>query len=263
MDAAIFLKLAPLHDLANGHLITAAAIFARLSALFMFLPGLGERVMPVRVRLVVALGLMAVLLPAVSGGVEAPTQPSKIAAMIAAEAVSGALIGFSIRIAIFAIQIAGVIASQSLSLAQLFGSNMSFEPETPISTMLMFAAIVVAVTAGVHFEAVSVLIMSYDIIPLGRFPGASATGEWAAGRAAFAFSAGLSLAFPFVVLGFIYNLAIGAANRAMPQLMVAFVGIPAVTFAGLVLLAAGAPALLGVWLDLMRDVILELMARQL
>jgi flagellar biosynthetic protein FliR len=262
MDASLLLSLAPLHDLANGHVVIAAAIFARLSAMFMFLPGIGERVMPVRVRLTAALALMLVLLPAVSGDIAAPQQPSKIAAMIGAEAVSGALIGFSIRIAIFAIQIAGVIASQSLSLAQLFGSNMSFEPETPISTMLMFAAIVMAVTAGVHFEAVSVLIISFDIIPLGQFPGASDTGEWAAGRAGFAFSAGLSLAFPFVVLGFIYNLAIGAANRAMPQLMVAFVGIPAVTLAGFALLAASAPVLLSVWLDLMRDIIREFLAQQ-
>ena len=103
-----------------------------------------------------------------------------------------------------------------------------------------------------------VLIVSYDIMPLGAFPGTSETGEWAAERAAYSFAAALSLALPFVVVGFIYNLAIGAANRAMPQLMVAFVGIPAVTFAGMVLLAIAAPVILSVWLDMLQDILLTL-----
>ncbi len=260
MDFFPLAALTPLRELADGYVVLAVAIFTRLSALLFFLPGIGERMMPVRVRLIVALALMLVLLPAYAGDFEAPQRPSLIASMFAAEAVCGALIGFSIRIAVFAIQTAGAIMSQSLSLAQLFGSNISFDLETPISTLLMFAAVVMAVSAGIHFEAVNVLMMSYDIMPLGVFPGASAAGEWAAGRTAFAFSAALSLAFPFVILGFIYNLTIGAANRAMPQLMVAFVGIPAVTFAGFVLLAASAPVILTVWLDMTRDIVGEFLA---
>lgn len=219
--------------------------------------------MPVRVRLILALSLMLVLFPAVVSDYTPPERPSEIAALFAAEAVSGALIGFGIRLTVFAIQTAGAIISQNLSLAQLFGSSISFDQETPISTLLVFAAVVMAVSAGIHFEAVNVLIMSYDLMPLGAFPGASATGEWAAERTAFAFSAALSLAFPFVILGFIYNMAIGAANRAMPQLMVAFVGIPAVTFAGFVLLAVCAPVIITVWLDMTRDIVGELLAAQL
>jgi len=260
MDFFPLAALSQLRELSDGYVVLAVAIFTRLSALLFFLPGIGERMIPVRIRLMVALALMLVLLPAFAGDYTAPARPSMIALLFAAEAVCGALIGFSIRIAVFAIQTAGSIMSQSLSLAQLFGSNISFDLETPISTLLMFAGVVMAVTAGIHFEAVSVLLMSYDIMPLGEFPGASATGEWAAGRTAFAFSAALSLAFPFVILGFIYNLAIGAANRAMPQLMVAFVGIPAVTFAGLILLAASAPVILTVWLEMTREIIAEFLA---
>ncbi len=255
MDFFPLASLMPLREFADGYFVLAAAIFTRLSALLFFLPGVGERVVSVRVRLTIALALMLILIPAYTHDFVAPDTPAQIAAMLAAEAVAGALIGFSIRVAVFAIQTAGAIASQSLSLAQLFGASVTFEPETPIATLLMFAAIVMAVTAGIHFEAVGVLLMSFDIMPLGQFPGASAAGEWSANRAGFAFSAALSLAFPFVVLGFIYNLAIGAANRAMPQLMVAFVGIPAVTLAGAVLLAASAPVILAVWLDLIRDAI--------
>ena len=231
------------------------AVFTRMSALVFFLPGLGERTIPVRIRLTAAMALTLVLLPAVITEATAPASLSDAALMIAAEALSGALIGFSIRIAIFTLQTAGAIASQSLSLGQLFGASMDFQPEPPIATLLMMAGIVLAVSSGLHFEAIRVLIISFDIMPLGVFPGVSETGQWAAEQAAFSFSAALSLALPFVIIGFIYNLAIGAANRAMPQLMVAFVGIPAVTFAGMVLLAIAAPVILNVWMDLLQDII--------
>ncbi len=237
----------------------AAAVFTRMSALAFFLPGLGERTVSMRIRLTAAMALTFILIPVVINDTAAPMTLSQTAFMIAAEAVAGALIGFSIRIAIFTVQTAGTIASQSLSLAQLFGSGLAFQPEPPIATLFMVASVVLAVSSGLHYKAVSVLIVSFDIMPLGVFPGASDTGQWAADRAAFSFSAALSLAMPFVVLGFVYNLAIGAANRAMPQLMVAFVGAPAVMFAGMVLLALTAPVLLNAWMALLDEIIRTLM----
>jgi len=236
-----------------------AALFTRMSALAFFLPGIGERVVPMRVRLGAAMALTLILVPAVL--VDGPRPPATVSGavlMIAAESVSGALIGFSIRIAVFALQTAGAIASQTLSLAQLFGPSMGDQPESPIATVLMMAGVVLAVSSGLHFEVVRVLIASFEIMPFGVFPGTDDAGEWAAARAAAAFAMAFSLAMPFVIVGFIYNLAIGAANRAMPQLMVAFVGIPAVTFAGLVLLAIAAPVILGVWLDMLQETLATL-----
>lgn len=236
-----------------------AAIFTRISALVFFLPGLGERSVPVRVRLGAAIAITLIVIPLVASNVAPPASISAAVLMIAAEAVAGALIGFSIRIAIFTVQTAGAIASQSLSLSQLFGAGIDAQPESPIGTLLMITCVVLAVSTGLHFETVRVLALSFEIMPLGHFPGASETGAWAAERAMFSFAAALSLALPFVVIGFVYNLAIGAANRAMPQLMVAFVGVPAVTLAGLVLLAMCAPILLDVWLGILNDIIRTLL----
>ncbi len=249
----LFQHLPAASQLTTPVILLAAAIFTRISALSFFLPGLGERAVPARVRLAAAMGITLILAPLVVPGATPPATMSQAALMITAEAIAGALLGFSIRIVIYALQTAGSIASQTLSLAQLFGASVDFQPEAPIGTILMIAGIVLAVSTGLHFEAVRVLVISFDIIPLGTFPGASDTGQWAAERAAFSFSVALSLALPFVVLGFIYNLAIGAANRAMPQLMVAFVGVPAVTLAGLVLLALTAPILLDAWLGVLSD----------
>ncbi|MFA5539020.1 MAG: flagellar biosynthetic protein FliR, partial [Gemmobacter sp.] len=43
--------------------------------------------------------------------------------------------------------------------------------------------------------------------------------------------------------------ALGVINRAMPQLMVAFIGAPALTAGGLILLAVLAPVMLTIWMQ--------------
>lgn len=73
-------------------------------------------------------------------------------------------------------------------------------------------------------------------------PGTSGLCDMAARRAARTHDV------PLDVLRAI-NLALGAINRAMPQLMVAFVGAPLITFGGLALLLVATPVILSVWLD--------------
>ena len=89
---------------------------------------------------------------------------------------------------------------------------------------------------------------SYEILPMGLPVPAEDVARWGVARVAQAFALGFSLAAPFVIAGFAYNVALGAINRAMPQLMVAFIGAPAITAGGLLILHAGLagdPALLG------------------
>jgi len=252
--------LAPIAQFGETPVAIFAGVFTRISALVFFLPALGERAVAPRIRLGAAFAIALLLAPIVMAA--HPAAPASIVdalPLIAAEAVAGALIGFTIRIAIFVLQTAGSIAAQTTSLSQLFGAGLDVQPEPPIATLFMIAGLALAAAAGLHFKAVGALAFSYEVMPFGAFPGASEAGQWAADRAAFAFSAAFSLALPFVVLGFVYNLAIGAANRAMPQLMVAFVGAPAITLAGLAMLALAAPALLGVWVQMLDAIFAALM----
>lgn len=247
--------LSPLVGIGIGPIGVVAGIFARISALAFLLPGLGERAISARVRLGAAMAITVVIAPLVlAGHPAAPETPAAMASVLIAETICGLVIGFSIRIVVFILQTAGSIAAQNTSLAQLFGSSIDIQPEPPIASLFAMAGIALALAGGLHFKAVEALAYSYEMMPFGVYPGASAAGAWAAERAAFAFSAALSLSLPFVILGFVYNLAIGAANRAMPQLMVAFVGAPAITLAGLVLLALSAPVLFSVWTGMVDSV---------
>ena len=80
-------------------------------------------------------------------------------------------------------------------------------------------------------------------------PGAYGRHYWGLALIGRTFSLAFALAAPFVIASLIYNLALGAINRAMPTLMVSMVGAPALTLGGLALLAVATPVLLAAWLD--------------
>ena len=114
---------------------------------------------------------------------------------------------------------------------------------------MVVSGLALAVMTGLHVRLAEALIGSYTVFPAGAFPSPSALADWGLLRIAKAFALAFTLAAPFVIASFIYNLALGVINRAMPQLMVAMVGAPAITAGGLVLLFLSLPLLLSIWSD--------------
>ncbi|MEM8755542.1 MAG: flagellar biosynthetic protein FliR, partial [Pseudomonadota bacterium] len=147
----------------------------------------------------------------------------------------------------FALQLAGSMAAQATSVAQIFGAGATPDPLPAIGNVLTLAGIALALAAGLHIKAVAAIMTSYEVLPFGVFPVAGDLGQWGLARAASAFALAFSLAAPFVVAALVYNVALGAINRAMPQLMVAFVGAPAITAGAVFLLFAAGPVALQHW----------------
>lgn len=216
-------------------------VFVRVGATMALLPAFGEQAVPLRVRLVLALAFTAVVAPAAPVADVAPGPTAMLA-----EAAAGLLLGAGFRMFILALQTAGAMAAQATSLSQLFGAA-GVDPQPAIGHVLVVAGLALAVTLGLHVRVAEALILSYDLLPPGRFPAAEDVARWGLAQVARAFALAFSLAAPFLIASLIYNAALGAINRAMPQLMVAFVGAPALTAGGLVLLSIVAPVALSVW----------------
>lgn len=229
--------------LAGPTLQDAFAVFLRVGGLLAVLPAFGEQSVPVRVRLAIALAFTAVVLPAVADGLPDPRHP---AALFLSETAVGLILGLGLRLLIMALMIAGTLAAQSSSVSQLFGGAVP-EPQPAFANLFVMGGLALAVMAGLHVRAAELLILSYQILPAGRPPVAGDVAQWGMGRIAHAFGLGFSLAAPFVLASLIYNVALGVINRAMPQMMVALVGAPALSLGALALLALTAPAILQAW----------------
>jgi flagellar biosynthetic protein FliR len=239
--------LAEVLDLTEAGLLGFILVFTRVGAVMALLPGFGERVIPARVRLGLAVAFSLVVWPMLAEALVTVDPARPFLAMLVIEAGIGILLGLALRLMVIALQLAGSIASQSTALAQIFGAGAAPDPMPAIGNILMLAGVTLAVTSGLHVKAAVAMARSYEILPMGLPVPAADVAAWGTARVAQAFALGFSLAAPFVIAAFAYNLALGAINRAMPQLMVAFVGAPAITAAGLLILMLAAPVILGFW----------------
>jgi flagellar biosynthetic protein FliR len=230
----------------EGQMTLGFAVFLRMSAFFALMPGFGEQSIPARIKLALAVLMTVLILPAVP----VPSSLPGTLSMILTEISAGALFGIVIRLFVMCLQTAGAIAAQATSLSQLFGGTAA-EPLPAMGHLLVIAGLTLAVMLGLHIKAAQFFILSYDLVPMAEFPRPELVGSWGVARVGHAFGLAFSLAAPFVVLSVIYNLALGAINKAMPQLMVAFVGAPLITAGGLVLLLFAAPLMIQVWVTAM------------
>ncbi len=247
----MFEGMARLLDLTQAGLVGFMLVFARISGVMLLLPGFGERVIPARVRLGVTVAFTLVVWPMLAPELIATDPARPVLGMLIVEISIGLLLGIAIRLMVVALQLAGSIAAQSTALAQIFGAGVAPDPMPAIGNILMLAGVTLAVASGLHVKVAIAMARSYEILPMGLPVPAADVAAWGTARVAQAFALGFSLAAPFVIAAFAYNLALGAINRAMPQLMVAFIGAPAITAGGLLILMLAAPVILHFWIGRM------------
>lgn len=224
-------------------------VFLRVGPVMSLFPGFGERSVPARIKLIAALMFTLVVAPAVSPLVsEAIRKPPPFAWLVLSETAIGLIIGIGIRLFLLALQTAGSIAAQATSLAQILGSA-GVTPLPAIGHLLVVGGLALAMMLGLHVRVAEMVVLTYNLFPVAELPDTSAVTAWGIRQVAASFALAFTLAAPFVIVSVLYNLTLGIINRAMPQLMVVFVGAPVITAGGLGLLFLMAPTMLTIWVQ--------------
>lgn len=240
--------LAEIGQISLGSLYSVVLVFVRVGAMVSLLPGFGEQSLPARVRLAAAIAFTVLVWPIIAPDLNTlPNSFEALIPMMLTEAIVGLGFGVVIRMTVMALQLTGSIAAQATSLAQIMGAGATPDPLPAIGNILIMAGLALALAAGLHIKAVLTIAATFEIFPLGAVPEAGDFAEWGVMRASSAFALAFTLAAPFVIASFAYNLALGVINRAMPQLLVAFIGAPAITAFGILILLTGGPIILTVW----------------
>ena len=235
--------LTELSGLGADMLWVGLLVFLRVGAAMALLPAFGEQSVPQRLRLVLALAFTVIVAPAVG---TVPDPAAGVFLPLAGEVLVGLFLGIALRLFIHALQLAAAIAAQATSLSQLFG-GVGPEPQPAIANLLVMAALALAVASGLHVHVAQLLILSYQMLPAGGVPRSDDMAQWGVAQVAHAFALGFALAAPFTIASLLYNIALGVINRAMPALMVSFIGAPALALGGVALMAIAAPLVLLVW----------------
>ena len=238
--ASLAAQLAPL-------LAMFLLVVARLSFVIFFMPGIGEQVVPVQLRLMI---LLAIAMAMASTGVVAVPSLESLSgygAILLSELTIGFCLGAILRVSVWMLSIAGTIISQSIGLSQLLGIALEREAQSLTGSMLSMAGTAILLTADFHLNAIASLMRLYGEIPVGAL--SALDWDLLIQRSFSAVGFAVLLAWPFVAVNLLYNICLGFINKALPQLMVAFVGAPLMIGGGTILLALSAIGLLVVWKD--------------
>ncbi|WP_368185756.1 flagellar biosynthetic protein FliR [Aestuariibius sp. HNIBRBA575] len=223
-------------------------VFLRVSGAMSLVPAFGDQMVPVRVKLVMAVMFTLVVYPAIAQTAYLPIDAGiGFIPIILSEIAVGLFFGLFLRMFILTLQMAGTMAAQSTSLSQIFGGSAGNDPQPAMAHLLVISGVALATLLGLHVHIANYLILTYGFVPAGEFPSSEIVAEIGISQITTAFASAFTLAAPFIIASLLYNVTLGIINRAMPQLMVAFVGAPAITAAGLALLMISSPLILSVW----------------
>lgn len=229
---------------------TSVLVYARLQAFVLSLPGIGERVLPIRVRVAIALSLTPLLTPAMSS--EPPAAPLAVLTQISGQIVIGLAGGMLLRLMTMAIDIASTSIAATASLSQIVGVENEAAPH-PIGNLLHLAGIAILMALGLPQMLVRLMADSITLWPPGAWPDIATLLPDVIRVLTYSFGLAMLLAAPFTLGGFLYQSLSGVINRVMPSLPVVFIGSPLAILLALAGLAILTPMLVAIWAEAVLD----------
>lgn len=220
--------------------LTVFLLSLRLGALLLLTPILYAASMPASARVLLVVGLAAVLaygLPPAAAAV-AITQPGQLFTAAVAELTLGATLALGIFVAFAAISFAGRLIDVQIG----FGIAQVFDPVTQrqipvLSSAFEHLGVVVFFLVNGHHALLRAVAYTIERFPPGRPWPLEATMPMVAKQMGALFSLGFALAAPVVACLLLVELALGVVARNLPQINMFVIGIPVKIVVGLAMLS--------------------------
>ncbi|MBA1256788.1 flagellar biosynthetic protein FliR [Pseudomonas oryzihabitans] len=211
----------------------------RIAALLMTMPIIGTTLVPVRVRMYLALALSLVLVPTLPPMPQVNAISPQALPLIVEQILIGAVMGFSLQLFFHVFVVAGQIISTQAGLS--FASMI--DPVNGASAPVMGQFFTMLVTLlflamNGHLVVFEILAESFVTLPVGDT--LSVEHFWqVAGRLGWVMGAGILLVLPAITALLVVNIAFGIMTRAAPQLNIFSVGMPLIVVLGMVIVWLG------------------------
>ncbi len=219
-------------------------VFARVGAIMMLLPGVGETFVSPRIRLSIALAVTLLLAPVVLPTLPAlPAGPLQTFMLVLGETVVGVAIGGAARITLSGLQVAStVITYQSgLGFAQFFDPTQGSQGAL-VASFLNLLGLTAIFAANLHLLMLRATADSYVLFPPAALPPFGDFAHMTMDFVAGSFRLGVQISAPFIVYGIVLNVGLGVLNRLMPQIQVSIMLMPLQIGAAFVLLSVSLSA---------------------
>lgn len=235
-------------------------MLARLGAVVMLMPGLGEQEIPSNIRLGIGLALVGVLYPAVAPALPgAPDTVGEMLRLLGLEIIIGLWYGGLARLVAMAMAMAGQFLALLMGISQMLVPDAAIGGQSAVTARFFtLLSVVMLLGSGLYALPLRALAESYAVLPVGQGFLAGPGAEAMAMAVGESFILALRLVAPFLLLGVVLNVAFGLLARIAPQVQVYFLVVPGQILLGLSLLALLLPAILGAYASAARESFLAL-----
>jgi len=237
-------------ELGGGTEITAFfLVLARVSPLFVIAPIFSSKMVPRRVRGIIAVALSIGLTPMALHGQQIPTQPLAVAGLM----VEGVFVGIAFAFAVAAVYAAVQAAGGLVDITSGFSFGATVDPINGnqggvLSSFYGLLGIALFLAIGGDGWTLRGFARTFTLVPLTR---AAQLGPLAAGaEQAFSsiFVSALEVAAPALLALLITDVAFGMVSRVVPQLNVFSVAFPLKVGVALLIVGASMP-FIGGWMS--------------
>ncbi|MEI6499717.1 MAG: flagellar biosynthetic protein FliR [Armatimonadota bacterium] len=218
----------------------------RTFALVAVAPGFSAAAVPPLVRVTLAAGLALALAPMVSvGRLDLLTlTPQAYLALLLSEMLLGGIMGYLLSCLLEAARLAGEIVDLQIGFrAGALYDPLSGGTSSVVGHLWSLAALVFFFVIDGHHCLLGALMRSYALCPVGALVFHKELTMVALQAVQALFVLALQMSAPVVATLILADLALGLVGRAMPQMNLMMVGMPAKILVGLGALAACSPLL--------------------
>jgi len=223
-------------------------VLARVSPMFVLAPMFSSRLIPTRVRGIVAVAMAIGLSPVLVKGHHLPTAPAQLAWLTGKELLIGLAFAFVLGALFTAVTVAGSFLDTMIGFS--YGSLVDPLTGTQSSVLQQaysLIAILIFIAIGGDGWMVRGLARTYDVVPLDRMPNLGSLVSGVDVAFVSIFTSAIEVAGPVVLALVLTDAAFGLVSRVVPQLNVFGVGFPAKVAVGLLLIGISLPFVAG-WL---------------
>ncbi len=213
--------------------------FARIGACLMVAPMFGARFVPVRMRVLLAVALTALVAPLTPATGIAPFSAQGFV-VVAQQLLIGVALGFAMQVVFDALGLAGQLLANSMGLSFAFNVDpLRGSSTAALGQLYIILATLTFLALGGHLALLEVLVHGFTTMPIGT-EGFGREGLWNlvlwGGQL---FAGAIAIALPGVTALLIVNLAFGVMCRAAPTLNLFAVGFPISLVVGLLIVLTG------------------------
>ncbi|OQA76054.1 MAG: Flagellar biosynthetic protein FliR [bacterium ADurb.Bin243] len=205
-------------------------LLVRITGIFTSAPVIGAESLPAQIRIMTALVLSMLLMPAEissRGAVKIPPQTYIFALIVVKEILLGLLLGFVASFVIEGVKLAGELMGIQIGFAMVSVIDPESQQEESITgsfNYLIFTLIFLMING--HHLIIEALNQSLRIVPLGLVYYNGNFVSEIFDRAPEFFTIGVKIAAPIVVPLIMLSVVLGIISRAVPRLEVFLISFP-------------------------------------